>query len=72
MLTNAEYEDAYAEALRCLKDDEHVVSEAFIDRTGAQYCIVDARKLTDEAALELWWEAEIAREILEGRSATRR
>jgi hypothetical protein len=67
-ITDAEYEDAYAEALLCLADDGHVVGEPFRNGTETRYSIVDGRKLNDEAVLELWWESEITEEIIEGRS----
>ena len=66
-LTDAEYEDAYAEALRCLSDEGHAVGKPFINSTGARYCVVDDRKLTDNEVLEMWWKADIARVILQGR-----
>ena len=68
-LTDAEYEDAYAEALRCLADDGYAVGEPFMftNGIGARYCLLDDRKLTDRAVLEMWWKADIAREILRGR-----
>jgi hypothetical protein len=66
-LTDAEYEDAYAEALLCLADDGHAVGQPFINGTGARYCMVDERKLTDKNVLELWWDKRIARKILQGR-----
>lgn len=65
-ITDAEYEDAYAEALLCLADDGHAVGTPFYRGTGARYCIVDDRKLTDKDVLELWWE-DIASDIMEGR-----
>lgn len=66
-VTRAEYEDAYMEALRCLADSGHAVGKPFYDTTGTRYCIVDERKLNDEAVLKLWWGDEITRKILEGR-----
>ena len=66
-LTDTEYEDAYAEALLCLADDGYAVGEPFINGTGARYCMVDDRKLTDREVLELWWKTDIARKILQGR-----
>ena len=66
-LTDADYEDAYAEALLCLADDGHSVGTPFINGTGARYCIVDDRKLTDQQVLEMWWRADISRDILQGR-----
>ena len=69
-LTDTEYEDAYAEALLCLAEDEHAVGEPFIngiDGAGVRYCMVNDRKLTDREVLEMWWKANIAREILQGR-----
>ena len=66
-LTDAEYEDAYAEALRCLDDEGYAVGTPFFNGTGARYCMVDDRKLTDREVLEMWWEADIASEILRGR-----
>jgi hypothetical protein len=66
-LTDTEYEDAYAEALLCLADDGRVVGAPFYNGSGARYCMVDGRKLTDQDVLELWWEKDIAREILKGR-----
>jgi hypothetical protein len=66
-LTDAEHEDAYAEALLCLADEGYAVSTPFRNGTGARYCMVDNRKLTDKDVLELWWDKEIAGEILEGR-----
>ena len=70
-LTDAEYEDAYTEALRCLADSGHAVGSPFINGftngTSARYCMVDNRKLTDREVLEMWWKADISREILEGR-----
>ena len=66
-LTDADYEDAYAEALRCLADDGHAVGEPFINGTGARYCMVDDSNLTDREVLEQWWKREITREILQGR-----
>lgn len=69
-LTDAEYEDAYAEALRCLADDGYAVGEPFINGTngsGARCCMVGDRKLTDREVLVLWWTEDIAREILQGR-----
>jgi len=75
-ITDAEYEDAYAEALLCLAayaeallclaDDGHAVGTPFYNGTRARYCIVDDRKLTDKDVLELWWE-DIASDIMEGR-----
>ena len=66
-LSDAEYDDAYTEALRCLADDGHAVGKPFVDDTGARYCMVDDRKFTDREVLERWWERDIAREILQGR-----
>ena len=66
-LTDAEYEDAYAEALLCLADDRHAVGEPFISGTGARYCMVDDQKLTDREVLDLWWKSDITGEILQGR-----
>ena len=68
-LTDAEYEDAYAEALRCLAEEGYAVREPFMftNGTGARYCMMDDRELTDREVLELWWKANIARKILQGR-----
>ena len=66
-LTDAEYEDAYTEALLCLADSGHAVGTPFINGTGARYCMVDNRKLTDREVLEMWWKRDIASEILQGR-----
>ena len=66
-LTDAEYEDTYTEALLCLADDGHAVGEPFINGTGARYCMVDGRKLTDREVLETWWKHDITSEILQGR-----
>ena len=65
-LTDAEYEDAYAEALLCLAE-RHAVGKPFINGAGTRYCMVDERKLADHEVLELWWERDIARKILRGR-----
>ena len=65
-LTDADYEDAYSEALLCLADEGHAVGTAFFNGTGARYCMVDDRKLTDREVLEMWWTRGIAREILRG------
>ena len=69
-LTDAEYEDAYSEALLCLADEGHVVGKTFMPftiGTGARYCMVDDRKLSDRGVLELWWGEDIAGKILQGR-----
>ena len=68
-LTDAEYEDVYAETLVCLADDGHIVSEPFYDR-GIRYCVVDKHTVFDKEALELWWGEQITQEILEGRNRT--
>lgn len=65
-LSDDEYEDAYAEALRCLFDTGHAVGKPSHDGT-ARYCMVNGHRLTDKDVLELWWEPEIARKILQGR-----
>jgi hypothetical protein len=46
-VSDAEYEDAYNEALRCLADDGHLVSAPFRDSSGTRYCMIDRRKLDD-------------------------
>ncbi len=66
-LTDAEYEDAYQEALSCLAEEGHSVGIPFIHGTGARYCMVDDRKLSDRQVLTLWWRDAITREILQGR-----
>jgi hypothetical protein len=66
-ITDEEYEDAYVEALRCLAEDGRVVGEPFLEG-GQRYCVVDGFKLDDAAVLKLWWESEIAAEILDGRT----
>jgi hypothetical protein len=69
-LSDAEFEDAYAEALLCLVDDGYAVGKPFCDGTGARYCTVEKHCLNDKDILELWWGKDIARRILEGRPAT--
>jgi hypothetical protein len=66
-LPDAEYEDAYAEALFCLADGGHAVGVPFIDGTATRHCYVDDRRLSDKGVLELWWGKDIARNILRGR-----
>jgi hypothetical protein len=66
-LSEGEYEDAYAEALRCLADSGYAVEVPFIDGTATRRCYVDDRRLSDKGVLELWWGEDIAREILRGR-----
>jgi hypothetical protein len=67
-LTDAEYEDAYTEALLCLAEDGHAVGLPFTNGSTIRYCHVDHRKLSDERVLEMWWGEEITAQILEGRS----
>ena len=68
-LSDAEYEDAYAEALRCLVDDGHAVVRPLpLSNTGARHCMVNGRKLNDKDVLELWWGKAIARKIMRGRT----
>ena len=70
-LTDADYEDAYAEALLCLADEGHAVGTPFntdfINGTTGRGCMVDNRKLSDRGVLELWWGEDIASAILDGR-----
>jgi hypothetical protein len=66
-LSEAEYEDAYAEALFCLADGGHAVEVPFIDGPATRHCYVDDRRLSDKDVLELWWGKDIARKILSGR-----
>jgi hypothetical protein len=66
-LSEAEYEDPYAEALLCLEDDGHAVGVPFIDRTATRQCRVDGCRLSDEEVLELWWGKNITGKILRDR-----
>ena len=67
-LSDSDYEDAYAEALVCLADDGHSVSQPFFNSTGTRYCDVDGQKFDDEQVLQAWWQDEITQQILEGRT----
>jgi hypothetical protein len=66
-LSDAEYEEAYAEALFCLADGGHAVGVPCIDGTATRHCFVDDRRLSDKDVLELWWGKDITRKILRGR-----
>ena len=68
LLTDAEYQDAYAEALRCLADEGHAVGEPYISGTGERYCMVDNGTLSDREVLDKWWTRDIASAILQGRN----
>lgn len=67
-LTESEYEDAYTETLRCLADC-HDVGTPF-QRDGIRYCFVDGEQLDDRGVLGAFWNPEIVRMILKGRSAS--
>ena len=71
-LSDAEYEDAYAEALLCLSDDGHVVGSPYINATGTRHCRVDNRLVSDQAVLELWWGKDLTARILKGRAGRNR
>ena len=70
-LTDAEYGDAYSEALLCLADEGHAVGtpfiNGFINGASGRRCMVDDCKLSDREVLELYWGEDIAGEILQGR-----
>ena len=61
-ISDAEFEDAYREALLCLADAGHFVGQP--ERAeGVRVCVVDGAALRDYEVLELWWGEEIAGQI---------
>jgi len=58
VMTDAEFEDAYREALVSLADaGRNVVQPVGTD--GDRVCVVDGKALRDYEVLELWWGKEI-------------
>lgn len=58
-----QYEDAYAEALRCLSE---VMSVEELPRlNGKRFSAIDGKALDDHAVLTLFWGPTITREIEE-------
>ena len=61
-LTEEEYEDAYQEAVYCLRESTNV-GEPFRRPDGVRVCSVDGAQLDDDQVLEKWWGKQIARTI---------
>ena len=66
-LTDSEYEDAYAETLRCLTDAGQDVGIPYTDGDGVRYCTVDDKKLDDRGVISAWWSEGVAAQIFDGR-----
>ena len=62
VMTDAEFEDAYREALISLADTGRTVGQP-IGSDGGRVCIVDGKPLSDCEVLELWWGKEITESI---------
>src|SRR5215510_9705677 len=58
-LSDEEYEDAYREALYCLRESTFV-GEPLRSPDGIRVCRVDDALLDDDQVLEKWWGKEIA------------
>ena len=61
-MTDAEFEDAYREALLCLGQVGHRVGEPGVVN-ASRVCMIDGKYLNDNEVLKLFWGKEIARQI---------
>ena len=66
-LTDAEYQDAYIETLRCLTDAGRDVGIPYTDGAGVRYCTVDDKELNDRDVISAWWSEHVTRQIFDGR-----
>ena len=66
-LTDEEYEDAYAETLRCLAGAGRKVGVPYADGAGIRYCTVDGNALNDRGVISAWWSDPITKKIFAGR-----
>ena len=62
VMTDAEFEDAYREALVSLADVGRTVGQP-LGFDGGRVCIVDGKPLSDYEVLELWWGKDITETI---------
>lgn len=60
-MTREDYEDAYFEALLCLRERVDVGRPRFI--AGQRLCLVDGTLLSDEEVLRRWWGEGLAAQI---------
>lgn len=62
IMTREEYEDAYFEALVCLREQVEVGQPVIIRR--GRMCWIDGAYLTDKEVLQRWWGKQIAAQII--------
>lgn len=60
-MTRDDYDDAYFEALLCLREQVEVGQPTVVG--GRRVCLVDAQLLDDQQVLERWWGKDVAAEI---------
>lgn len=60
-MTREDYEDAYFEALFCLRELAEVGQPRFI--AGRRLCLVDGTLLSDEEVLRRWWGEGLAQQM---------
>lgn len=66
-LSDHDYEDACAEAIRCLTGAGRKVGVPYTDEAGVRRCTVDGKNLDDRGVIGAWWSESVTRKILYGR-----